>query len=234
MTTTTTMNRAMQTRMTIWERLGAAEGLWAVLLLAVQALLLANSAIDWSDSDATVASTLRDERMMYEAVTFLRVVAGLMIIWFAGSLAARLRSAEGSPGRLATVGLATCALWGILWLLAALFNSAAILMANDYSNDAGARMLGTLARETIYVLGPGVAVVTTLCVAFVATRFGGFPIWYGPATLVACAGLFGLAVADWWGSFDLSMTLQVLALAWLALTSTVLMMDSQGRVAAAS
>lgn len=232
MTTTTTKTKAKtgttQGRMTVWERLGAAEGLWAVALLGAQAALLAANPIAW-DGSADDAQQLRDHRMAYEAVTFLRVVAGLMLVWFAGSLAARLRSAEGTPGRLASIGLAACALWGVLWLVAALFNSASILLATDYSNDDGARLLGTLAKETVYVLGPGVSVVTTLCVAFVATRFGGFPAWYGPATFGACGLLFVLAVADWWGAFDLSVALQVLGLAWLALTSAVLMMEPPAR-----
>jgi hypothetical protein len=234
MTTTTTKTTATQARaqgrMTIWERLGAAEGLWAVLLLAVQAALLMQDPIAWTaESDA---QELRDHRMAYEAATFLRVVAGLMIVWFAGSLAARLRSAEGTPGRLASIALAVCAAWGVLWLLSALFNSASILLATEYDNDAGSVLAGVLARETVYVLGPGIAVVTTLCVSFVAARFGGFPRWYGPLTFGACGLLFVLAVADWWGAFDLSLALQVLAHAWLALTSVVLMREPpRGRAA---
>lgn len=227
MTTTTTTRPA---RMTVWERLGAAEGLWAVLLLAAQAGILMAAPIEWTaESDA---QELRDNRMAYEAATFLRVVAGLMIVWFAGSLAARMRSAEGAPGRLATIGLAVCAVWGVLWLLAALFNSASILLATEYGNDAGAVMAGALAREVVYVLGPGVAVVTTLSVAFVAGRFGGFPRWHVLLTYAACGLLFVLAVADWWGAFDLSLALQVLAHAWLALTSVVLMREPpRGRAA---
>lgn len=179
--------------------------------------------------------------MRWEWMTFLRIVAGLMIVWWMGSLSGRLRLAEGEPGRLASISFGVGTLWGGVWLLSALFNSATILFAYDYHNPAGARIAGLLAVETAYVLTPSILIALTLAVALVALRFGGFPRWYALGTMGLNVLLTILALADWADVRDLGLTIMVLALAWMAVTSALLIptyraqdlvTGTQGRVAA--
>lgn len=206
----------------IWEKLGAAEGLWAATLLALNAWLLAGTqAVPGLDDDA-FADALRAERMAWEWMTFLRIVAGLMIVWWMGSLAGRLRLAEGEPGRLATIAFGVGTVWGALWLLSALFNSAAILFAAEYANPAAARIAGTLASESVYILTPSITVALTFAVALVGARFGGFPAWYTWTTWGASGLLLVLALIDWYGTGSLSEPILAVGLAWMALTSAVL------------
>ena len=207
---------------TIWEKLGAAEGLWAAALLSIQFFILTTTTADPASSDAAFAGALLGERFAWEAMTFLRIVAGLMIVWWMGSLAGRLRLAEGEPGRLATIAFGVGALWGAAWLLSALFNSAAILFAADYANPAAARMAGALAMESVYILTPAIAFVMTLAVSLVGARFGGFPRWYVMTTWGATAILLVLAVVDWYGTGSLSEVIMGVGIAWMALTSAVL------------
>ena len=206
---------------TVWEKLGAAEGLWAAILLSLQCWILMGTKADPGSADGFVAA-LAGERMAWEWMTFLRIVAGLMVIWWMGSLAGRLRLAEGEPGRLATIAFGVGVTWGGLWLLSAFLNSATLLLAFDYADPAGARMAGALAMEVMYVLTPAIAVVLTFATMLVAHRFGGFPKWYAWATTAACGLLFALAIVDWYGPGGLSMPILWVALGWMALTSALL------------
>jgi hypothetical protein len=226
---------------TVWEKLGAVEGLWAAILLAINLVLMLGAAAHPAASDAAFYDALRSERMRWEWMTFLRIVAGLMIVWWMGSLSGRLRLAEGEPGRLASISFGVGTLWGGVWLVSALFNSATILLNYNYTNPAGSRLAGMLSIETAYVLTPSILIVLTLAVALVALRFGGFPRWYGFLTLGACALLTVLALADWADLRNLGLAIMVVALAWTALTSVLLIptyrapdlvAGSQGRVAA--
>lgn len=207
---------------TVWEKLGAAEGLWAAALLTIQLLLMRGARADASAADADYAGALLAERMTWEWITLLRLVAGLMIIWWMGSLAGRLRLVEGEPGRLATIAQGIGVAWGAVWLLAGFLNSAAILLAADYANPAGARIAGALAIEAAYVLTPSIVVALMLSTALVARRFGGFPRWYGPATLMAGLAMLALALVDWYGTGGLSEAMLLVGLAWMALTSALL------------
>jgi len=226
---------------TLWEKLGAVEGLWAAILLAINLVLMLGAAAHPAASDAAFYDALRSERMRWEWMTFLRIVAGLMIVWWMGSLAGRLRLVEGEPGRLASISFGVGTLWGGVWLLSALFNSATILFAYDYANPAGARIAGMLSIESAYVLTPSIVIVLTLAVAMVTFRFGGFPRWYAFGTLGACALLTVLALADWADLRNLGLAIMIIALAWMAVTSALLVptyrvpdlvAGTQGRVAA--
>ena len=144
-----------------------------------------------------------------------------MIIWFMGSLAGRLRMAEGEPGRLASISFGVGVVWGAVWLLSAMFNSAAILLATEYANPAGARILGIVAREMVLILTPSIAFVLSLAVAFVALRYGGFPRAYALITGAFTVVVLGLAITDWYGPGNLGVVIMTASLAWLALTSAL-------------
>jgi len=212
---------------TIWEDLGASLGLWAAALLALQLALMLRVTADVSGSDAEFASALVAERPTWEWMTFLRIVAGLQIVWWMGSLSTRLRRAEGEPGRLSGVVFAVGAVWGGVWLASAFLNSAAILLATDYANPAGSRLAATLALETPFVLTPATMFALTWATSLAVLRFGGFPRWYGWATQGVSGLLLVLAIVDWYGSGSLSVAILAVALVWTAATSAVLL-RSQG------
>jgi hypothetical protein len=225
---------------TIWEKLGAAQGLLAAALLTINLVLMLGAAADPSASDAAFHDALQSEQMRWEWMLFLRVVAGITVVWWTGSLAGRLRLAEGTPGRLASISLGIGTAWGAVWLLSALFTSTTVLLANGYRNLGGSRVAGALAVETAFVLTPAIMVGLTFAVALVALRFGGFARWYAVGTLGLSGLLFVLAIVNWAGSSNLSLWIMAIALAWMALTSALLIptyqvadlvAGAQGRVA---
>ena len=205
-----------------WERLGASAGLFAVLLLGAGYAIARTSAANLAASDADYVRALLAERMKWEWVTLVRLVGGTLILWFMGSLAGRLRVAEGEPARLATAAFGLGVVWAGVWLLSALFNSASILLASSYADPAGSRIAGVLARETPYVLSGSVMFALLLAASFVALRFDGFPKLYAVGTAALAAALLVLAIADWYGSGNLGPAIIGLSLAWTAATSGLL------------
>src|SRR5262245_50047775 len=153
---------------TIAEKLGASAGAWAVLWLCLHFLIRRGAAADPASPEGDYVRALLAERMAWEWATALRVMGGIMIIWFMGSFAGRLRMAEGEPGRLASIAFGIGVVWGAIWLLSAMFNSAAIVLAADYQFPAGARLAAILAREMILILTPPIVFVLALAVSFVA------------------------------------------------------------------
>jgi hypothetical protein len=209
----------MEQGTTIWEKLGASAGAWAVVWLGLHWLILRSAHADPRSPEAEFVRAVLNERMSWEWATLLRIVGGLMIVWFMGSLAGRLRLAEGEPARLASIAQGTGVVWGAVWLLSAFFNSASILLATIYQNPAGARLSGAFGKESALVLTPSISYTLTLAVAFVALRHGGFPRWYAWLTLIVNNVILVLALADWYGPGDLAPMIMTIALAWLAITS---------------
>lgn len=206
---------------TLPEKLGAAAGLWAVFWIALHYLILRGAAADLTMPAGAYVEALLEQRMRWEWATALRIMGGLMIIWFMGSLAGRLRLIEGEPGRLASIGFGIGVLWGSVWVLSAMFNSAAILFATIYANPEGARLAGMIAHEMVLILTPSIVFVLALATSFVAFRYGGFPKGYTYATGIVTLLLLALAIADWYGPGNLAGLIMVVALAWTAVTSAL-------------
>jgi hypothetical protein len=207
---------------TIWERMGASAGIWAVLWLGIGYAITRTTTANLAASDADYVHALLAERMKWEWVTFVRLVGGTLVLWFMGTLAGRLRAAEGEPGRLATAAFGLGVVWAGVWLLSAFFNSASILLAANYADPAGARVAGVLARETPYVLTGSVVFALILATSFITLRFGGFPTVYTYGTTALAFVFLILAVADWYGRGNLGPAIVGLALLWTAATSGLL------------
>jgi hypothetical protein len=193
---------------TMAEKLGAAAGLWAVFWIGLHYVILREAAADPLLPAPAYAAAIAGERMRWEWATALRLMGGLMVIWFMGSLAGRLRLVEGEPGRLASIAFGTGVLWGSVWVLSAMFNSAAILLATTY--------------QMVLILSPSIVFVLALATSFVAFRFGGFSRAYVYGTGLFTAGILALAIADWYGPGTLSGLIMTLALGWIGLTSAIL------------
>jgi hypothetical protein len=201
------------------EKLGASAGAWATLYLAIHYFILAGAVANPSMTEANYARALVAERMRWESATALRVMAGIMIVWFMGSLAARLRKVEGETARLSTIAFGIGVIWGGIWLLSALFNSAAIELATAYPNLEGVRLMGMLATETPMILTPAVSFTLILATGFVTMRYGGYSKAYANATVGLSAVMLVLAIVEWYGAGNLGGIIMTLALGWLALTS---------------
>jgi uncharacterized membrane protein len=206
---------------TIAEKLGASAGLWAVLWIALHYAILNGAAADPASPSLDYVRALLDERMRWEWATALRLMGGLMIVWFMGSLSGRLRLVEGEPGRLASISFGIGVLWGAVWVFSAMFNSVGILLATGYEHPDGARLAGVLAREMVLVLTPSIVFVLALATSFVAFRFGGFPKSYIYATGAFTMLILALAIIDWYGVGNRAESIMVLALGWLGITSAL-------------
>ena len=205
---------------TIPEKLGASAGAWAALWIALHYLIIPRGGmVTPLGADVDFVRSLVAERTSWEWATALRVMGGLMIIWFMGSLAGRLRMAEGEPGRLASISFGVGVVWGAVWLLSAMFNSAAILLATIYQDGTSARLMGFLGKESVLILTPSILFVLTLAVSFVSTRYGGFPRPYALFTSAFTWIILALALWDWYGPGNLGSVIMTLGLLWLALTS---------------
>ncbi len=207
---------------TIAEKLGASAGAWAVLWLCLHFVILRGAAADPASSEGDYVRALLAERMAWEWATALRVMGGIMIIWFMGSLAGRLRMAEGEPGRLASIAFGIGVVWGAIWLLSAMLNSSAIVLATQYQYPAGARLAGALAREMVLSLTPSLVFTLALATSFVGMRYGGFPKTYVHATTAFTVLLLALAIVDWYGPGNLGNVILALTFAWTAITSLLL------------
>jgi hypothetical protein len=207
---------------TISEKLGASAGAWAVLWLCIHFLILRNAAANPAAPESDYVRALLDERMAWEWATALRVMGGIMIIWFMGSLAGRLRMAEGEPGRLASIAFGIGVVWGSIWLLSAMLNSSAILLATQYQFPSGARLAGALAHDMVMTLTPALVFTLALATSFVALRFGGFPKAYSYGTAAFTVVILALAIVDWYGPGNLGPAIMALAFAWTAITSLLL------------
>lgn len=205
-----------------WDTLGASAGIWAVLCLMIGYAIITTTRADPRNAGADFAAALVAEQMKWEWVTLMRLLGGALVLWFAGTLAGRLRLAEGEPGRLTGAAFGPGVVWAGVWLLSAFFNSSAILLATSYRDPAGARLAGLLARDTPYVLTPSVMFTVLLATSLVALRFGGFPRSYTYGTAGLAVLFLILAVADWYGRWNLSPVIVGLAFAWTAATSVVL------------
>src|SRR5262245_12413962 len=104
-----------------FERFGGASGIIAVAATGTQFAIAGTAPAD-------IQSLIHD-RMRWEWTTMLRIVGSLGIIWFTAGLAARLRRLGPRPAGAASAVLGAGILWGTVWLLSALFNSAAISMS---------------------------------------------------------------------------------------------------------
>lgn len=207
---------------TLAEKLGASSGAWAVLWLSLNYLILNGAAADVAAPDGEFARALLAERMRWEWATALRVMGGIMVIWFMGSLAGRLRLAEGEPARLGSIAFGIGVVWGALWLLSAMFNSMAIILAADYQHEAAARVVGIFASEMIDILTPPVVFALALATSYVALRFGGFPAMYTKASATFTPILLVLALVEWYGPGNIGWVIMALSFTWLALTSFII------------
>jgi len=85
-----------------WERYGAGTGLGAAVLLAVQQFF-APLYPTFEDSPLAVAQYYRENASAIRVQILFTGLAGVLFLWFLGSLRAHLRRSEGDTGRISAV-----------------------------------------------------------------------------------------------------------------------------------
>jgi len=197
------------------ERFGGATGIVAVAAIATQFALVGSAGTD--------AQSLLRARARWELATFMRVVGGLGIMWFTTGFAARLRRFGFGPAGPSTFVLGAGVLWGAMWLLSAVFNSAAITEAVRGDGEWSVRWLSILGSQTVLVLTPTLMITFLIATGVAVLASPTFPRRFGHAALFFALVRTGLALVDWYGGADVAMRIMDMTLIWVVIASVHLM-----------
>src|SRR6516165_9456260 len=88
-----------------WERYSALGGGVLFIVLVIASIVIPGSTPKSSDSPAKILKYFQDHKHSIEVAAFVGGLATLPIIWWAGSLWARMRRAEGGAPRLALIAV---------------------------------------------------------------------------------------------------------------------------------
>lgn len=194
-----------------FERLGGVSGIIGVAAIAAQFVMVGTTAPD--------AVALANHRARWELVTLLRVIGGVGLIWFTAGLAARLRRLGMHPVGPARVVLGAGVLWGAIWLVSAVFNSASISLATAYGDGAHANLVGILGAQSVLVLTPALTIGLLIATGAAVLAAPTFPRRFAYAAFCAAAFRLMLALVDWHGDADLAMRIMDFTLMWVVVTS---------------
>ena len=197
------------------ERFGGATGIVAVAAIATQFALVGTAGTD--------AQSLLRARARWELATFMRVVGGLGLMWFTTGFAARLRRFGFGPAGPSTFVLGAGVLWGAMWLLSAVFNSAAITEAVRGDGEWSVRWLSILGSQTVLVLTPTLMITFLIATGVAVLASPTFPRRFGHAALFFALVRTGLALVDWYGGADVAMRIMDMTLIWVVIASVHLM-----------
>ncbi len=224
---------------TNWERYSAGTGLGAAILLALQAFI-APLYPTINDSVLEVAGYYHRNASAIRVQLLLTGLAGVLFLWFLGSLRVHLRRAEGKPGRLSAVVFGSGIAAAGVGAVGALTTATAVRIAEGGTVYAplgpGQQLLGVGAtvplndmRLLAYALTWFALVPLLAATAVVSARSGAFPRWHMNATyaltllslgsalsVLLDSGLFAPGAA-----YDL--VLFGLFLVWLGVTSWLIM-----------
>jgi hypothetical protein len=161
---------------TKWERYGALGGILFVALV-IASIVISGSNPKTSDSAAKILKSFHDNQDGLKVGTFVGALATVPILWWAGSLWARMRRAEGGNPRLALI-----AVLGLVFAGASQAGSGAIsaTVAIDLKNVGAteARFFFILSQGLGAASSVGLAVLV-LAVSVLALRTRVFPVWLG-------------------------------------------------------
>jgi len=159
-----------------WERYGALGGILFVALVIASIVTVGGNAMT-SDSAAKIYKYFQDHQDGLKVSGFLSVLASVPIIWWAGSLWARLHRTGDRHNRLALIAVVGLLIGGVGNLTQTAVNSAVALQL---------RAVGPASAKFFFVLSTtfgagglvGIAVLV-FAVSVAAFRFGAFPKWVG-------------------------------------------------------
>ncbi len=207
---------------TKWERYSALGGILFVVLV-IASIVVTGSTPKSSDSAAKILKSFQDHTDGIKVGAFIGGLAAVPILWWAGSLYARLRRVEGGQPRLALIAVLGLVLGGAGQIgMAAIDATVALTLKTVGANEA--RFFFVLGQGFAAAASMGLAVLT-LAVSVLAFRTRVFPIWlawigiidtiafivasYAVATTGDAIGAFGFAAFILWAI-------------WIILTSVIM------------
>jgi hypothetical protein len=160
-----------------WERYSALGGGILFIVLVIASIVIPGSTPMASDSQTKILNYFRDHKDSIELAAFIGGLATIPILWWAGSLWARLRRAEGGQPRLALIAVLGLVLGGAGQLMSGAVLSTVALRLTD---------IGANSVRFFFVLGTGAAAagsvglaVLVLATSVLVFRTGVFPKWVG-------------------------------------------------------
>ena len=211
------------------QRLGAASGIIAVLLMVVLIFVgtpAFEEVFDFQASAQQFGVTIDKYRQTLGLVNFLVGLIGLFLLGFTGSLKTILRRAEGEPGLLSTAAYTAGALWAFVWILYAALVSSAMELPGFYQNPEGAKTIFPVAFHMLFspviLLLPAMLLGAT---ALVILRTQVLPRWLGwVSALFALLNIVAAGSGLIFGGPAILLT--IIFPLWLVATSIVLIRKS--------
>src|SRR5690348_2814110 len=160
-----------------WERYSALGGGILFIVLVIASIVIPGSTPMASDSQTKILNYFRDHKDSIELAAFIGGLAAIPILWWAGSLWARLRRAEGGQPRLALVAVLGLVVGGAGQLVSAAVLSTVALRL-DSVGPSGVRFFFVLATAAAAAGSVGLAVLV-LATSVLVFRTGVFPRWTG-------------------------------------------------------
>ena len=198
------------------ERLGASTGLVFAGLFLASIFLSISGETDTGRGAEVVAEKLLDNEARVLAGGFARVLAGLALIWFGGSMRTELRRAEGAEGRLSAVAFGGAVAAATALFLSGTLTISSIVEYADYQDNAEAALLvwslGDFVATIAALAGAAVLLAAGSLVALRTGIFGRTIAWMGLVGAVA-------SVVQLWPFFIIGMLLIVI---WTAASSIAL------------
>jgi hypothetical protein len=164
----------MSQRTATLERLAPLTGLVFSVLLVI-CFVISNDSPNTDDSTAKWVSYYSKHDGREIAVSLVAAIAILFFVWFAGTLRARLRAAEGSPGRLSNTAFGGA----ILFAMSGLLFTGLDFTAADTSGDVPPQVtqtIGVLDNDLFIPLAVGGAALM-LATGVLAIRTRALPRW---------------------------------------------------------
>jgi hypothetical protein len=165
-----------------WERLAPLTG----LVFAVAFIVIFFIGSDTPDNDDKTSKWVdfyskHDTREI--AVSIAATIAMVFFVWFAGTLRARLRAAEGSPGRLSNTMFGGAILFAVGALLFIALDFAAADTVGDVPPQV-TQTIGVLDNELFFPLIAGTSLFM-LAAGLCVLRAGSLPRWLAWIAVVA-------------------------------------------------
>jgi hypothetical protein len=218
----------------VWERIGASAG---ILFFAIFSTAFGLELADFPDPGLVQADEIvgfvEANRQRLGGVAIMYAIAGMVFLWFLGSLRSRLGKLEPTP-RLSSIGFgAGVLIAGLLLTLSGL--QLEILFADFTTLNAQAvvgRWVLFDASGGLIGISPFPRAVFLAAMSLVVVRYSGLPRWLGWVGLLgALANLLG--GLDYLAPTDVTFTGHPLAdlavfLIWVLLASVLLMWNMQG------
>jgi hypothetical protein len=172
------------------ERYAPLAGVVFVVLIVIAAII-GGETPDVDDSTVSVVEWWRDNDTSQLWANAIAGWSTIFLVWFAGSLRATLRRAEGEPGRLSVVSFGGALLIAAGLLSFAGFGFAAADVADEVPAVAPTvvQTLSVLSTDFFMLVagGTGLFMIAT---GVAVVRFGGLPSWMGYVAVVI--GILGI------------------------------------------